>query len=226
MRTKIKRMAAVVAAAHIMLIAVFCLLSMGSKLVQRDTPSAVEVSFFPPGAPASAQPLLGPSLLPSPVIPTGAPPSAVASRPTRPPLPSIVRSTTTVVRVPTQQAMQPPTAEQIQDELLAALSSPGREVSVPGDGPSDMDLEILHAAYYGVWTPPPKHEVGDAAVTALVVFGLDGRVREATVIAASGNHSLDASVSLALGRLLEVPGLSPAILRREEGVTITFTVAQ
>jgi hypothetical protein len=222
MKTEFKKTAAVVATAHIILVVVVCLLSAGLSLVQRDIPPASAVSLVPLDAPGRGQPAFEPSNPPAPDIPVDAHSSVTTSRQQEHRHLAIVPTTNRIVRTSMQPVVQQPTAEQIRNELIGGSPSSGQVANVS----SDRDYAILHDTYYGPWAPPPKGEVGDRTVTALVIFELDGRVREAKIIAPSGNSTFDTSVAFLLKQVREVPGLSSAVLRKTEGVRIIFKIEE
>jgi len=217
---KSRKTTAVVVTVHVILLALICLLNTGRRPVQRGTARLSAVSFVSLKSTASQRALPVPAQPPrSPATPSVAPHSPVTSQTSAHRRPPIVRSTNLMVRTPVQQPAQVPTAEQIRGELLAILPASEREAGTP----NDSDRALLHATYYGAWTPP-RHDVGDATVTARIVFEPDGRVREAAVIAPSGDRELDASVALALRQVHEVPGLSRAVLSGQGAATIVFAV--
>ena len=135
----------------------------------------------------------------------------------------ITRSTNQVIRVSTVSGNTPTiNAEQIQQELLAALSPTSSSTSRDGN----QDADILRGAFYSAWVPPLRAEVGDAKTRARIVFMPDGRVRQAVIETPSGITLLDASVRRVLNKVVRVDGLTDETLRNDAGVTLTFAVSE
>ena len=223
-KTEVRRMTAAVVVAHVMIVALVCFLSMGSRPIQEDRPGVPEISVVSLSPPVSYQSVLdSPSIL-DPTTPVAIAPPEPSVRKVRHQKTQIVRSTNLIERVSRQPALRLPTEQQVRHELLTALS-----VSCSGNDTNaayDRDRALLHATYYDAWTPPPKSEVGTAVVTVRLLFEPDGRIRNATIITPSGNQALDKSVALALGRVRRVPGLSQAILHKNDGYSIAFTAIE
>ena len=144
------------------------------------------------------------------------------TRATHPQHTSITPSTNRVIR---ETALLEPvtrSADQIASELLSSLSytSP--------DAPrlQNHDAEILRAAFHRAWTPPTRHEAGNAVVIARVIFQPDGTIRQTSIDSPSGIASFDSSVRSALHQVSSIAGLSEAALQNRDGVTFAFSVVK
>ena len=196
---------------HVVLVAVLFVQRSSQKTPSaQETPSSVAVSFVAAQEPAAS--------LPTEEIP-GSDSDAVATESHRPP---IVPSTNRIVRESPPAGLSSPSVEEIANELLGALT-PVTSVQNPLNA---QDAAILQNAFYAVWQPPLRHEVGDANVVVRVFLGVGGIVKQVRVETPSGIPRLDASVRAAIQNVSKVEGLSDATIQRENGVTIAFSVIE
>ena len=197
---------------HILVIVIIFFCSTAATHVDRPSgrSSTVEVTFVP-------------SQTRAPQMVSENTDAVSTAPPTSSRRPVITRSTNQVIRVSTVSGNTPTiNAEQIQQELLAALSPTSSSTSRAGN----QDADILRGAFYSAWVPPLRTEVGDAKTRARIIFMPDGRVRHAYIETESGTTLLDASVHRVLNTVIRVDGLTDETLRNDAGVTLTFAVSE
>jgi len=117
---------------------------------------------------------------------------------------------------------KPPLTQEEIARLLALGATASDRTSVPGEEQRCLARirDVLHAA----WVEPSAEAAGGREALLAIRFGPGGRIAGGDLRRASGSAELDASVRQILSTVHEIPGLTPAFLKRYPSVTIAFTV--